>query len=641
MHTLDNSRDDPRWPEEHTGAPHRPPERPEAESSPDEGMADDDRDHRFADLPAPLYGDDQAGFDFDDDIPPPPWPDTARAADGPRRPPGAARIVAFMVVILAGLGIVMTVQSVRLYGRQTQTQATLDASVDRLAAVYGGSEADETGQRRIAWLRKALADGDYAQAQQALASLGKPPVPPRGAGASAPGGPEILGPGEGLPGGGGQLPSPAEAGDLPLEVQRFFSDHDELWQAFFGFTSALVQLRRAGAPTDELEQMRASMVEAARTGQAERVEQLLEQAREKVALGGGAALPDPLRDKLAAFGQAFGRAQREGRDVRRAAELAQRSEAAARAGEFERAAGLLDEATAALRSAPRGRGARAPRPGQAGQRGAPPVGPELGFLRFLSQIFDRVMKTEEADLTRVWESINNAAGAIREHNADQVREILGGAMDAMRSIGARRREMVRTIQQAQEQARAAGPQQGPSEAERRERTEVVLARVEAILARVRELSAEQYEAAKEQIARDLMAALTAPVATSAPPSAAEPELTPEERVRAKMRLAGQMYVQLKASTDADTSGLDERFEEVRRLITEHDYGQAEELLDATVAIMRELAARAEARPPGPGETDLEEATRPHLRGLGEEPIVAPPPPVAPTEQPDLPEESQP
>ena len=643
---MDDPRDDTRWPEEQTGAPHPPPEPPEAESSPDEGVPPEDGGYRFEDLSTPLEGDDDERFDFDDDIPPPPWLDAAREPDEPRRPPRAATVVAFIVVIFAVLGVLMSITSLQLYLKQQSTLGTLEASVDRLAAVYAGPEAGDAAQRRIAWLRKALADGDYAQAQQAIESLERPPAPPAGAGASPRGGPDLPGPGDALPGGAqGQVPTPAEAGDLPPDVQQFFSDNEELWQAFFGFTRALVQLRRAGAPIDELEQMRASMIEAARTGQADRVEQLLEEARDKIALGTGENLPDALKDKLALFGQAFGRAQREGRDVRRAANLAQRSEDAAREGDFERAEALLDQAIAAVRSAPRGRAARMPRPGQPGERGAPPVGAELGFLRFLSQIVDRVMKSEEADLTQVWESINNAAVAIREHNADQVRDILGNAVDAMRAIGARRREMVRTIQQAQEQARSATPrQEGPTQEQRRERTEVVLARIEAIVGRVRELSAEQYEAAKEQIARDLMAALTAPVETAAPPSAAERELTPEERVRAKMRLAGQMYMQLKANTDADTADLDERFEEVRRLIGAHDYQQAEELLDATVAIMRDLATRAEARAPGapvgPDELDVEGATRLHLRGLGGEPIVAPPPPVAPTDQPDTPEESE-
>ncbi len=608
-------------------------------------MAGEDDGYHFDDLSVPPEGDEEVGFEFGDDIPPPPWLDAACEAEGPRRPPRAARIVAFMVVILAGLGIVMTAQSVRLYDRQMQTQATLDASVERLAAIYADPDAGEAAQRRIAWLRKALGDGDYAQARQAIESLEKPPAAPPGAGVATPGGPDIPGPGEALSGGRqGQLPSPAQAGDLSPDVQQFFSDNAELWEAFFGFTRALVQLRRAGAPIDELEQMRASMIEAARTGQADRVEQLLEEAREKIALGTGENLPDALKDRLALFGQAFERAQREGRDVRRAANLAQRSENAAREGDFERAEALLDQAIAAVRGAPRGRAMRMTRPGQLGRPGAPPVGAELGFLRFLSQIFDRVMKAEEADLTRVWESINNAAVAIREHNAQQVRDILGNAIDAMHDIGARRREMVQTIQQAQQQARSAAPRQGPTQEQRRERTEVVLARIDAILGRVRELTPEQYEAAKEQIARDLMAALTAPVPAATPPATRGRELTPEERVRAKMRLAGEMYMQFKANTDADTTDLDTRFEEVRRLIGEHDYEAAEELLDATVAIMREEAAQAEGREPaglvGPGEFDLEDATQLHLRGLGDEPIMAPPPAIAPNDQPDTAEESE-
>ena len=132
----------------------------------------------------------------------------------------------------------------------------------------------------------------------------------------------------------------------------------------------------------------------------------------------GEALPDSLQQKLQGFARAFARAREQDRDVRRAADLAQRSEAAAKAGKFERAEALLDDAIAALRSAPRGR-LRPPQMAHQG-RGAPSMGPELGFLRFATQLFSQVMKSEERDLTVVWESINNAALAIREHNAEQI-----------------------------------------------------------------------------------------------------------------------------------------------------------------------------------------------------------------------------
>jgi len=558
------------------------------------------------------------------DVLEPPRTDEAQGPREPRRPPRAATYVAFAVVVLALLGVLMTIASIHLYLKQQQAVAALRASVDRLAAVYAGPGAGETEQRRIAWLRKALAEDDYAQAQKAILSLQRPATapPPEVAGATT--GPDLPEPGGDTSTGRREPPSPMEAGDLPPGAQQFFSEHEELWKAFFGFTRALVQLRRAGAPIDELAKMRASMVEAARTGRTDRVEELLDQARKKLEVGLGENLPDALKDKLQRFGQAFQRAQQQHRDVRRAADLARRSEQAAREGDFERAEALLDEATAALRSAPRA-GGRAPRMSRR-PRGMPPMGPELGFLRFVSQLFAGVMKAEDQDLSQIWESINIAADAIREHNAEQIREILGEARDALRHIGDRRRKMSAAIQQAEEQLRSP---HAPSPEQQRRRTEVVLSRISAIIDRVRELTPEQYQAAREQIAHDLLRALTAPVPTGGPLAEAERVMPPEQRVRAKMRIAGQIYVQVRTTTDADLTELNRRFEEARRLITEHKYEEAEELVDAGVAIMRDMMAQAERHgtPRPAGATDLPDEIQLDLRGIGSEPIVVPPPAI--------------
>jgi len=573
-----------------------------------------------ADVPEPN------GAELDDweEIPPPPWTDAAREADGGtaegHRPARAATFVAFGVVVLALLGVVMTVFAVRLYLRQQQTLATLNASVERISQAYAGPGADDAARQRIAWLERTLREGDFAQARKALETLGQPaPTAP-----GVPGG-EIPGPGGEEPRAPGQPPDPMQAQDLPQDARAFFAANAELWKAFFGFSAAVIRLERGGAPTDDLEAMRASMVEAARMGNTERVEELLGNARETMQRLSGEALPDSLQKKLEGFAQAFGRAREQGRDVRRAANLAQRSEAAAKAGQFQRAEALLDDAIAALRSAPRGRAPRPPQMSRQG-RGAPPMSPDMGFLRFVSQLFSNVMKSEERDLTVVWESVNNAAVAIRENNAEQIREILGKAADALRSIGARRREMGRAIDAAQEQRRAARPADArPSAEQRQQRTEVVLERIGAILAQVRELSAEQYEAARQQIARDLIAAVTAPV-EEAPTDQGEPP-TVEERVRAKMQLAGQILAEAH-KRDLPTEELEARFAEARQLIAEREYEPAEKLVDEAVVTMRALmeGTAPPAAQHGPDVIELEDGTPIDLRGIvGPEPIVAPPP----------------
>lgn len=633
MPKLDNLNDEQMRPDEDRSVPDAS-DAPDRATPPREGVIPDQDGFPFDDLSASGNGEEareeiekaeDLPLGVPADVPTPPWTDDTQEPREPRRPPRAATYVALAIVVLALLGVLMTIASVHLYLKQQQAVAALRASVDRLAVVYAAPGASETAQRRIAWLRKALAEDDYAQAQKAILSLQRPETTPPEAGGGAVS-PDLPGPGGVTSPDHKEPPTPMEASDLPPGAQQFFSEHEELWKAFFGFTRALVQLRRAGAPIDELAEMRASMIEAARTGRADRVEELLDQARKKLEVGLGENLPEALKEKLQRFGQAFQRAQRQHRDVRRAAELARRSEQAAREGDFQRAEALLDEATTALRRAPRAGGRALPMSGR--RRGMPPIGPELGFLRFVSQLFAGVMKAEDQDLTQIWESINIAADAIREHNAEQIREILGKAKDALRHIGERRRKMSATLQQAEGQVRSPHP---PSAEQQRQRTEVVLSRISAIIDRVRELSPEQYQAAREQIARDLLRALMAPVPTGEPLSEAERAMTPEQRVRAKMRIAGEMYVRLKTSTDADLTELNERFEEARRLITEHKYEEAEGLVDAGVAIMRDMMAQAERRavPPDAGPTDLPDEVHIDLRGIGSEPIVAPPPAIAP------------
>ncbi|MGC9317213.1 MAG: hypothetical protein ACP5KN_04160, partial [Armatimonadota bacterium] len=254
---------------------------------------------------------------------------------------------------------------------------------------------------------------------------------------------------------------------------------------------------------------------------------------------------------------------------------------------------------------------------------------QAGFFRFVAELASKVMKAEERDLTRVWESVNIAAGAIREKNAEQIREILGEAREALHDIGDRRRKMGATIQQAQQQVRSQEPpgeRQERAERQQRERMEAMMARIGAILTEVRELPEDQFRANRRAIVQQLLAALRAP----AEPGPAE-EMTPEQRVRAKMRLAGEMYLQLKRETDADTSELDARFDEARQLITEHRYEEAEKLVDAGVGRMRAMMAEAGGSQLGDdtlAPTPLEQQPQLDLRGIGaDEPIVPPPPPV--------------
>jgi hypothetical protein len=607
--TLDEERDDEIRPDPERGEePRRSPWEPSrdgADTTPptvptDAGVtdrtenADDGADEDFFTRLNAVPGDEPAQ-------PEPPFVVTERdlgVGEEERAPSKAATFVAFGVVVLAVLGILMTVAAVRLFTERNEMSAALEQSVDRLAGVYAGPAASDTSKRRIAWLQRTIEDGDYAQARKAMQSLGTPevdlPSPLDPPGLSEPG--EREGPATGGP--ERRLPSPAEDTNLPLEAQAFFEQHPELWEAFFGFSVAIKQMERRDMPVEPLLQLRSQMVDAAASGQAQRLENLLNEARRTIEGQSGNRLPDSLQSRLEQFGQAMQQAQRQQRDVRAAVELARRSERAAQQGDVRRAERLMDQAIAAVKDAPRA--PRRPSGAQAAPRGPggmPQMGPEIGFIRFVADLATNVMQAEERDLTQIWESINIAAGAIREKNAEQIREILDDAKNAFRGIGERRRNMTAAIQQAQQQVREAreadaerGSGPGPSEAEQRERQQMVVERVAGILARVRAMPESEFEANRAEIAEAVLQAMSAPM--QAPLEDRLKNLSPEERVRRKMELAGEMYLQLK-ERGADTDELDDTFAEVRRLIAQHQYDRAETLADEGVEMMREVARESE------------------------------------------------
>ncbi len=516
----------------------------------------------------------------------------------PRRAPSkAATFAAFVVVALAVLGVLMTIAAVKLFTERAAMADTLAQSVDRLEVAYAGQGSTDTEKRRIEWLRKSIADGDFGQAHAALEQLGEPakerpsPLDRPNAGDATEGQRER---------GDRELPSPRQDRDLPLKAQVFFEQHEELWEAFFGFSVAIARMEQREMEVGELKQLRAGMVEAAEAGQAQKVEQLLRQAQERMqgdAPGrGNEQLPPTLQRKVQQFGAAMQQAQRERRDPRQAVAFAQRSERAAQQGDFKRAEQLMDRAITALRTAPRAQAQRRPeRTGRGGPqqpRNMPQMGPEIGLIRFVADVAMNVMRAEERDFETIWESINTAAGAIRENNADQIREILGQAQDAFSVIAGRRRQMQGAIQQAQEQMQQGRPGAGQErpEGQQRPAQQVIVERVSEILTKVREMPEEEFTKSRMEIARAVLAAMTAPMRAEA--GREEANLTPEQRVSMKMERAGSLYQQLRKQPGHDLTQIDATFRKVRGLITEHQYERAEGLIDEALGSMQAMAAEA-------------------------------------------------
>ncbi len=505
-----------------------------------------------------------------------------------REPRRAATVVALGVVVMAVVGVFAIIVAGRLYFERKGAVQTLDMCVTSLSDLAATSGTPDALRRRLAWLESSVEKRDYKQAQMAIAGLTdlqlgvEPPVAPLTG--TEPGASEAP---------PGKMPSPLEAKDLPEGAKKFFADNPDLWKAFLGFARTGLRLREGGLNVDDLRSIRESIIEAARLGQTDRVTQLLGKARDLIKAKTGEDIPDEIKGQLAEFGKAFNQARREHRDVRPAATLAERAQRAAQRGDLPKARELIDKAITALKNARRmGPPRRRPEPRRA-ERNRPDQ-PPIAFLEYVANSLMEVMHAEDNDLARVWKSVNTAAGAVREKNAEQVREILGGAMRALQSIGIRRRMLTKDIGEKEKQA--SGPREGrgkrPKPPSREEMVKEVRGRIGDVLAEVRKLSDEDFERYKDKFAEELVNAVLAP--GPRPPGVglgagarAERPMSVEERTRAKMQMAAEPYLRLKR-TDADTTELDARFQEARQALAEGDYAEAEQIVDGSLEMMDKL-----------------------------------------------------
>ena len=468
---------------------------------------------------------------------PPPYAEepSASAEARPQRRGRGPTVVACLVVMLALLGVLSMAFSVKLYFEHRAAVRTLAELAQSTALLSVRLDAPETVQKRLGWLQKALERGDWQQAQSAAEGLSRPDVMPEQR--RSPLDQPIAG------GPGGEVPDPMKVEDLPLEARTFFARNATAWEAFLGFVQAGLRLREAGVNVDDLRKLREEMVEAARLGQEERLSDLLTQARGVMERKTGGEVPTAFQEKMKQFAQAFDQARRGGRDVRKAAQLAGQAERAASRGNLGRASELIGQATVALKEAPR---MRAPRPRRVPmpRMPQPRVGAELTFLRYLGSTLGSVMQLERVDLAEVWHKINTAAGAIREHNQDQIREILGEAMKTLDIVNQRRKAMSGNIQQAEQQILGPPPAQGerPARPSREELMARLQKQMDAALGDVRAMSDEEFAARRAEIAAGLVQMLLAPREPQGGPP--QRQLSPEERVRAKMKMAAEPYAYL-------------------------------------------------------------------------------------------------
>lgn len=486
----------------------------------------------------------------------------------------AATAVAYLVVVFALLGVLSTAFAVKLYLEHRAALQTLEDSVQSMALLSAKLGASERIQGRLGWLSKAVERGDWQQARRAAAALRQEDVPaPQAADLHSPGGAAE-----------GQLPDPMKVEEFDPAVRAFFARNADAWRAFLGFTQAAIKIRDLGINVDDLRALRAQILEAARLDQKAQVIELLNQARQLMERKTGPRAGQAFEEQLKRFGRAFAQAQQERRDVAPAGRLAAQAERAARQGDMGRAVRLIAQATDALKHARRLRGGPALRMGMPRMDRRGPGLPDVSFLQFLVTNLNDVMQAERVDLAHVWTQLTTAMGALREKNQDQIREILGEAIEVMDLINVRRTNLSRHLQQAQQSMmRADRPRPQPPARSREEVAREVRQRIYAVLADARKMSDAEFEARRPQLAAALLELLLP--GQVGPPR--DENLTPEQRVRAKMQMIAQPYIELKRR-GVDTAELDGTLTQAREAIMAHDYARAEELVDGTIPLIQEL-----------------------------------------------------
>ncbi len=571
-----------------------------------------------------------------------------------RKPPAALTLVLLAVLVFVILLSVLA--GVKLNDDRKQIAAAMS---ETLRVLEAGGVAGATRPQLVA-LRNALDAGRYSEVKGLVADMLDKAATER---------PERPGLGDAnLADGpvGGRLPPEAYA-EFSDDEAAYFRQHEDLLVAFLKQCNIARELRDSGVDVDDLRAVRDGIKEAARLGQHDKVETLLanmtRMTRQKGA-GAPPEIPEDLRPLIEQFHKAAQEAHRQGRNVQPALEMLKRAEILAEEGKMEQSKSVIRRAMAAARNATRmsrpARGGR--RPGilrAPGERRAPraPQG-DGGIANILLQGLMGMISTEELDLTLAYQKIDNAMVAVREKNAEQIKEILDGALDHFSVIGKRRQEFSMMMNEIMARRRAAmqspgvrgqgevtrGPARGdrpaagqgrpegfrPMPAEREEAMRQAMANeIVDVLERAHGLTGEQFEKRKQAIADQVMELLRP---RARPGGAADPsqldgitldgerekappvpgyeseqeQAAAEQRIRDKLQSAQQPLNELREATENEelVAELEELFSAVRDALYAGNYMEAEKLTNEGLT---KLGVTVEN--PGPvGETQPDEKT---------------------------------
>ncbi len=590
----------------------------------------------------------------------PPWePENESEASQPSVPPRRRRsiIVPVLLSVLCLLVIAVVAAGWKVMRDREQMSSALTATLKTMETASMGTDS----RNLVTEAMQELQNGNYSRVKDIMSSFAsaanrstQPQLLPPGAGSLDPAG--ALGgssAGDALP--------PEAYKDLPKGAADYFRTHEDILRAFLRQCDVSRTLRDKGVAVDDLRGVRDAIIEAANLGQHEKVQALLGDMTKMTMQKGGPVpeMPEELVAGVKKFREVAQDAQKQRRDIRPAIELMQRADKLAIEGKTDEAAALVQKAISSARSAKRMQlrgpamaraGGMRPR-GQmgSGERRVSPAMARTGMMnrqneraglaQVLLQNLLSMISAEEADLSRIYHAIDSAKVAVREKNAEQVKEILGTAFESFDVIGKRRQAFSQAMNKmmsaaAQGEVRtqagetpqpgnqrpqgndrprrdaagAQGAMRPTANTDRMDRLiKVQAARAMAVLERARNLSDEEFAKRRDAIQRELEIALTQPGQSPQTHDAAKPEenvqkpqarptegldtvpiyktetdrAKAESRIRSKMVKAQGPFIALKASGKNPelVEKLERLFSAARLSLYAEDYVEAEVLVD--------------------------------------------------------------
>ena len=522
-------------------------------------------------------------------------PDYVEPLPPPVRSSGGL-LTGVVVGVLALSLIAATLWGIREY---RQRALVLNAAQQALALISAGAPPELA--KEMSDIQAYLTAGQADQAAQRLETL-------RAAmGQKQPGA-------AGAAGGGGEAIPETAYNDLPPDAAQFFRAHQDLFRKFLLMCAKARELKAQGKNVDELRKVRDRTIEAARLGQQPEVEKYMQQMYGMLRGEMGGEERGPLGKKAQRLKAAVNRATERGRDVRAVFPLMKKAEQAAEAGNFEQAEKYIDQALAAVRSAPRRTGgdfARRMRNMRQGR--ANPLAP---FARVLLG----VMAAEEANLKAVTQDLLQMRQWVLSDTPEKPAEpqelspVIDRALGEMQTMSNRRQELARTMRSRNAKGRPGdgalaqlARRQQLTPEQRREMFALLLERLNPILDEARKLSDADYQAQRPSLIRSIVAAVLErprPNTAVAPEPAPLPS-DPEQRVRAKMLEASKVLKQWELQGN-DTAPAEELFAKARKALYARDYAEAEKLVDEARKLlgMTETPGTQEATVGGTGDNGI-------------------------------------